>query len=79
MIDQYPASARPCVCPSVREQLLKTSSLKSSQKVSLGDALSENFKDLNSMKNCGCHGNRKKTLEIFLSQTMKARAFIFGM
>ena len=35
---------------------------ETSQKWSLGDALSENFKDLNSMKNSGCHGNRKKKL-----------------
>ena len=35
---------------------------ETSQKWSLGDALSENFKDLNSVKNCGCHGNRKKKL-----------------
>ena len=35
---------------------------------------------LNSMKNSGCHGNwKKKTLKIFLSQTVRARAFIFGM
>ena len=57
-------------CPvSVHEQLLKKSSLKpanrlifneTSQNWSLGDALSENFKDLNSMKNSGCHGNQKK-------------------
>ena len=37
-------------------------------------ALSKYFKKLNSMKNSGCHGNRvKKTLKIFLSQTLRAR------
>ena len=35
---------------------------ETSQKWSLGDALSEHFKDMNSMKNSGCHGNRKKKL-----------------
>ena len=60
------------VCPSVREQLLKKSSLKAANRfqwkfTSLSDALSEYFKNFNSMKNSGCHGNRKK--KIFLSQT----------
>ena len=53
---------------------------ETSQKWSLGDALSENFKDMNSVKNFGCHGNgKKKTLKIFLSQTVRAKALIFGM
>ena len=44
-----------------------------------GDALSENFKDMNSVKNSGCQGNRKKKLKIFLSQTVRAKALILGM
>ena len=58
------------VCLSIREQLLKNLLLwnrptdfnEMSQKLSLGDALSENFKDMNSMKNSGCYGNWKKKL-----------------
>ena len=47
---------------------------------SLGYALSKYFKELNSVKNSGCHGNRVKKLQkIFLSQIVRARAFIFGM
>ena len=46
----------------------------------LGEALPKLFKRLNSTNNSGCHGNRKKrNLKIFLCQTIRARAFTFGM
>ena len=64
-------AVRPSVCLAVRpsvnnylENLLlwnrPTDFNETSQKWSLGDALSEYFKDMNSMKNSGCHGNQKK-------------------
>ena len=93
--DRSLSGVRPSVCPSVRlsvrpsvNNYLKilllwncpTDFSETSQKWSLGDALSKHFKDLNSMENSGCHGNReKKTLKIFLSQTVRARALIFCM
>ena len=44
----------------------------------------QNFlKEFDSVKNCGCHGNKTekilKTLKIFLSETIRARATKFGM
>ena len=64
----HPAG-RPCVRPSMNNYLKNlllwnrpTDFNETSQKLSLGDALSEYFKDMNSMKNSGCHGNRKKKL-----------------
>ena len=70
VIDHCPPSVRPCVRPSVNNYLKNlllwnrpTDFNETSQKWSLADALSENFKNLNSMKNSGCHGNRKKKLK----------------
>ena len=41
------------------------------------------LKKFDSVKNCGCHGNKTeknlKTLKIFLSETMRPRATKFGM
>ena len=63
------ASVRLCVRPSVDNYLKNlllwnrpTHFNETLQKWSLGDALSEKFKDMNSVKNSGCHGNRKKKL-----------------
>ena len=58
-------SVRPSVNNYLKNLLLwnrTTDFNEASQKWSLGDALSEYFKDMNSMKNSGCHGNRKKKL-----------------
>ena len=62
-------SVRPFVRPSVNNYLKilllwnrPTDFSETSQKWSLGDALSKYFKDLNSMENSGCHGNREKKL-----------------
>ena len=53
------------------------------QGCSLGGALSQFFKRLNSIHNSGCHGNQKeeiaKPLKIFCSETRRRRALIFGM
>ena len=68
VIDQCPASVRRCVCPSMNNYLKNllwnrpTDFNETLQKWSLVDALSEDFKDLNSVKNSGCHGNQKKKL-----------------
>ena len=69
VIDQCPVSVRPCVCPSMNNNLknlllwnLPTDLNETSQKWSLGDALSEYFKDLYSVKNSGSSGNGKKKL-----------------
>ena len=41
------------------------------------------LKEFDSVKNCGCHGNKteknSKTLKIFLSKTIRVRATKFGM
>ena len=41
------------------------------------------MKKFDSVKNCGCHGNKTeknlKTLKIFLSETIRVRATKFGM
>ena len=68
VIDDCLASGHPSVRPSVNNYLKNllwnqpTDFNETSQKWSLGDALSENFKDMNSVKNPGCHGNQKKKL-----------------
>ena len=67
--DRSLSGVRPSVCPSVNNYLKilllwnrPTDFSETSQKWSLGDALSKYFKDLNSMENSGCHGNREKKL-----------------
>ena len=53
------------------------------QGCSLGEALPNLFKRLNSNHNSGCHGNQNekiaKSLKIFFSETRRHRALIFGM
>ena len=67
--DRSMSGVHPCVRPSVNNYLKNvllwnwpTDFNETSQKLSFGDALSENFKDMNSVKNSGCHGNQKKKL-----------------
>ena len=62
----------PFVHPSVNNYLKNllsnrpTDFNETSQKYSLDDALSENFKDVNSVKNSGCHGNQKRKFKNLL-------------
>ena len=67
--DRSMLGVRPSVCPSVNNYLKNlllwnqpTDFNETSQKWSLRGALSEYLKDLNSVKNSGCHGNRKKKI-----------------
>ena len=63
--DRSLSGVRPSVNNYLKILLLwnrSTDFSETSQKLSLGDALSKYFKDLNSMENSGCHGNREKKL-----------------
>ena len=87
VIDHCPASVCPCVCPSVCEQLLKKSSLKPANRFQW------NFTEMilgwctfRILQRYEFHEElwlplqpKEKTLKIFLSQNVRARAFIFGM
>ena len=53
------------------------------QKCSCHGPLQNFLKKFDSVKNCGCHGNKTeknlKSLKIFLSETIRVRATKFGM
>ena len=80
-------------CPSVRLSVHPFTISKKSSSTKLPIRFQSNFTEmifrscsfkilqkLNSVKNSRSHWNRvKKNLKIFLSQTVRARAFIFGM
>ena len=86
------ASVRAAVHPSVRALTFSLDIFFSEttyrilmkfHKCSCHGPLQNFLKKFDSVKNCGCHGNKTekilKTLKIFLSETIRVRATKFGM
>ena len=79
-------AVRPCVNFFFKHLLLRnyfSDFDEISQKLSCHGPLQNFMKEFDSVKNCGCHGNKTeknlKTLKIFLSETIRVRATKFGM
>ena len=81
-----PLCIRPCVIFFFKHLLLwnyLSDFDEISQKFSRHGPLQNFLKEFDSIKNCGCHGNKTekklKTLKIFLSETIRVRVTKFGM